>query len=171
MDEQKLFQEGIEEAKISYVILENVIFIAMIVLGFLLMYPISFKGIPVLSILYALFIAAMLLLVLGKHVCTNCYYYGKWCHCGCGKLAKASFSKNSGNHEFGCKLAILTWIILMLLPIIVKIILIVIGKSSFKDQLYLFLPFLILSVISLILHKRDCKMCKMRFICPVSAAK
>ena len=171
MDKQKLYADGIEEAKKSYAIFENILFLVLIVLGFLGMYPLSLGGIPIISILYALFGVIMLAFMLRKHLCTTCYYYDKWCHCGWGKLSSAMFKKDSGNQVLGGKLAGLTWGILMGLPIIGMIAVVVIGKTSLTDELIFFVPFIVLVVINGILHKKDCEQCKMRFTCPGSGAK
>ena len=171
MDEQKLYNKGIEEAKKSYAIFENVLFLVLIALGFLGMYPLGVSGLPFVSILYVLFAVVMLALVLRKHLCTDCYYYNKWCHCGWGKLSSAMFKKNSGNQQLGGKLAGLTWGILMGLPIIGMIVVVVIGKASLTNELVFFIPFMVVVVINGILHKKDCEKCKMRFICPGSGAK
>ena len=171
MDEQKLYQEGIEKAKGSYVIFENVLFLVLIVLGFLGMYPLSISGVPFVSILYALFIIIILFFVIRKHLCTSCYYYDKWCHCGWGKLSYVMYIKDSGNQEVGGKLAGLTWGVLMGLPIIGMIAVIIMGKSSLTNELIFLIPFIVLVVINSILHVKDCQKCKMRFICPGSGAK
>lgn len=171
MDEQKLYDNGVEEAKKSYAILENVLFIVLIALGFLGMYPLSVSGVSFVSILYVLIAVAMLVFVLRKHLCTSCYYYDKWCHCGWGKLSSAMFKKDSGNQELGGKLAGLTWGVLMGLPIIGMIAVVIMGKVSLRDELIFFIPFIVLVAINGILHIKDCQKCKMRFICPGSGAK
>ena len=171
MNEQKLYTEGIEKVKKSYAIFENVLFLVLIVLGFLGMYPLGISGVPFVSILYALFVVKMLVFILRKYLCTNCYYYDKWCHCGWGKLAAALFKRDSGNSELGGKLAGLTWGILMGLPIIGMIAVIILGKASLRDEWIFLIPFIILVAINGILHVKDCKKCKMRFICPGSGEK
>ena len=97
--------EKSEEVKISYVIFENVLIVLLIIFGFLGMLPLTINGLPIVSIVYVLFAVIMLIFVLRKHLCTNCYYYGKWCHSGWGKLASLMFKKNSGSWKFGIKLA------------------------------------------------------------------
>ena len=171
MAQQKLYQGGIEEAKKSYAIFENVLFIILIAMGFLGMYPLSVSGFPFISILYLLFAVIMLVFVLRKHLCTGCYYYDQWCHCGWGKLSSAMFKKDSGNQELGGKLAGLTWGIIMSLPIIGMLAVIIMGKTPLTDELIFFVPFIILIVINGILHKKDCGKCKMRFVCSGSGAK
>jgi uncharacterized protein YacL len=171
MDEQKLYKEGIEKVKKYYAIFENVLFLLLIVLGFLGMYPIRVSGIPFISILFVVFVVIMLAFVLRKHLCTNCYYYDKWCHCGWGKLSSAMFKKDSGNQKVGGKLAGLTWGILMGLPIIGMIAVVIMDIASLTNELILFIPFIVLVVINGILHVKDCQKCKMRFICPGSGEK
>jgi len=171
MDQQKLYPGGKEEAKKSYAILENIFIIILIVTGFLGMYPLSIDGFSFLSIFYVLFVAVMLMFVLRKHLCTGCYYYGKWCHCGWGKLSSAMFKKDSGNQELGGTLAGLTWGIIMGLPIIGMLAVIISGKTPLIDELLFLIPFIILVVINAILHKKDCETCKMQCICPLSAVK
>ena len=170
-DKQRLYDNGIEEAKKTYAIFENVLFFVFIALGFLGMYPLSVSGIPFVSILYALFAVIMLVFVLRKHLCTHCYYYDKWCHCGWGKLSSVMFKKESGNQKLGGKLAGFTWGILMGLPILGMITVIVMGKTSLTEELVFLIPFIVLVVVNGILHIKDCKECKMRFICPGSGAK
>jgi hypothetical protein len=143
----------------------------MIILGFLGMYPLKIISIPIVSIFYVLFATFMLFFMLRKHLCINCYYYNKWCHCGWGKLSSTMFKKNTGVQKLGGKLAGLTWGILMTLPIIVMIIIIIIDEVSLIEKLFFLVPFVALVVVNGILHKIDCEKCKMRFICPGSAAK
>ena len=171
MDEQKLYEDGMQEAKKSYAIFENILFLVLIALGFLGMYPLGVNGVPIVSILYMLFVLIMLVFVLRKHLCTGCYYYDKWCHCGWGKLSSAMFKKDSGNQELGGKLAGLTWGILMGLPIIGIIAVVIMGKSSLTDELIFSVSFIVLVAINGILHVKDCQKCKMRFIRPGSGAK
>jgi hypothetical protein len=99
MKKQDLYEDDIEEAKKSYAVLENILFLVLIALGFMGMCSIGIGGIPIVSILYALFALIMLIFVLRKHLCTGCYYYDKWCHCGWGKLSSAMYKKDSGNQN------------------------------------------------------------------------
>ncbi len=171
MDERELYEDGVEDCKKFYVICENVLIVGMITLGFLGMYPLSFGGIPFVSILYVLFALIMMVFMLRKYLCTNCYYYDKWCHCGWGKLSSIMFKKGSGNQELGGKLAGFSWGILMGLPIIGMIIIVIIGEISLMDELIFLAPFIALVAVNGILHKIDCEKCKMRYICPGSSAK
>ena len=171
MDKRELYEDGVEDCKKFYIICENVLIVGMIALGFLGMYPLSFNGIPFVSIFYVLFALIMMAFVLRKHLCTNCYYYDKWCHCGWGKLSSVMFKKDSGNQKLGGKLAVFSWGVLMGLPIIGMIVIIILDKASLMNELIFFVPFIALVAINGILHKIDCEKCKMRFICPGSSAK
>ncbi|MCK4664488.1 MAG: hypothetical protein KAT68_16585 [Bacteroidales bacterium] len=171
MEEQKLFNKGTEESSKFYAIFENFLFVLLIVIGYIGMSPIKYKGIPYISIIFAIFVIIMLVFVLRKHLCTKCYYYDKCCHCGWGKLSSLLFKKDTGNQELGGKLAGLTWGVLMGLPILVMIIIVLIKKATLIEELIFFIPFLILVMINGFLHKIDCDKCKMRFICPGSASK
>jgi len=167
----KLYQDGIEESKPWYVLFENFIILVIVILAFFGMYPLGIRGIPVISISYAVFTVLMLVFVLRKHLCTRCYYYNKWCHCGWGKLASLFYKKDTGNYELGGKLALFTWGIIMGFPMIVMIAIIFMEKAALVDEHIFFIPFVILVAINGILHVKDCKECKMRLICPGSAAK
>ncbi len=166
-----LYKNGIEEAKISGVIVENLLIISMIALGFMNMLQVEINGIPIVSLCYLFFVAVMLIFVLRKQLCTMCCYYGKQCHCGWGKLSAALFKQGSGNRDIGGKLAGLTWAITMILPIIVSVALLIMGKTLIKEEIKFLGPFIILVFINGVLHKKSCENCKMRYICPGSAAR
>ncbi|MDI6917055.1 MAG: hypothetical protein QMC80_04585 [Thermoplasmatales archaeon] len=172
MNKQELYKNGIDEAKKSYAIGENILFVITIMIGFIGMYPlINFHGIPIISMIYAIFLVLMLTFVIRKHLCTHCYYYDKWCHCGWGKLAaRLGYEKGSGNQQLGAKLAGLTWAVLMVLPIIGMIIVFVIDGLSYFG-VGLLVVFIILVGVNGGMHVKDCKSCKVRFICLASGAK
>ena len=115
--EEELYKEGLEKYPTGCIIGRNLFFLAYFGIGFLGMFSLQIYGFPIVSIAYASFLVIMLLFVLRKHLCTNCYYYGKLCSTGWGKLA-LMFKKNSGNYEFGVKLAGITWMLATLIPII-----------------------------------------------------
>ncbi len=171
MQNEKIFENGIEQAKESYVIFENTLIILMVLLGYIGMYPLKIFGIHLISIAYLSFNIIMLVFVLRKHLCTQCYYYGKMCHCGWGKLSSTLFEKESGNQKLGGKLALFTWAVLMVLPVLGMTAAVLLGKAPLMQELIFFIPFIILLGINGYLHKKDCTECKMRFICPGSAAK
>jgi hypothetical protein len=166
---EQIDQQGQESYPTRYIIFENGFVIANILLGAFGMVQVKWLNIPVLSILYFLFIAYMLVFALRKHLCTQCWYYGKACHCGWGKMAAALFEKGAGSRKTGGILAGITWGVLMLLPIMVM------GFSLYTDfsarLLIIFTLFVLVTIVNNILHIKDCRHCKMRFICPGSAAR
>lgn len=167
--EQKFYKNGIEKAKPAYVLFENILIIGNLLTGFIGMYPIQIFKIPILSVIYLIFVLTMLIFVLRKHLCTHCYYYGKSCHCGWGKLSVKLYKKDSGNQKLGGLLAGITWALLMVIPIISISILMMIAFTIIG--LICLITCIIITIINSILHVKDCKECKMRNICPGSAAK
>ena len=166
---ENLYEKGLEDYPLTTVIGQNLFFIAYFVLGIVGMWNLKLMKIPVISILYALFLIIMLIFVLRKHLCTNCYYYGKRCNTGWGKLAKMMFEKDSGHYKLGVKLAGITWGLATLIPIIG-----IITVLIFKFELYLLailFLFILLTPINFTIHKHSCTKCKMRNICPASMVK
>ena len=172
MDGKGLYEDGIEQASKAYAIGENFLFLVTIGVGAAGMYPLlNFAGIPLLSIAYVVFLSVMLGFTLRKHLCTHCYYYDKWCHCGWGRLAsKLGYAPGSGNRDLGGKLGGATWGTLMLLPILAMIVGFVLNGAPLSS-IVLFASFFALVVVNMVMHIKDCKSCKARFVCPVSAAK
>ena len=76
-------------------------------------------GLPALA--WTAFVTFNLYFFLRKHLCTNCPFYGKECYAGWGLLASRLFEKGSGDFELGKKLAIITWSIFLILPILFAI--------------------------------------------------
>ena len=162
------FQKSMEEYPLGCVIGQNLFLVAYFGIGSLGMLPLRFAGIPIISLTYAFFLALMLIFVLRKHLCTNCYYYGKICHVGWSKLA-LMFKKNSGDRELGFKLANITWFLATIFPIAGILTVLFISRSI--ETLVLFLIFIMLTPINFWIHKRVCKTCKERDKCKLSMAK
>lgn len=170
-DLKNIFYDGIECSKTGYVIFENVFVALQVTLGAIILYPMQFYNIPIATIGYVLFALIMLVFVLRKHLCTKCYYYGKTCHCGWGKLASKLYKKDSGNYKLGGIFAGITWGLLMLLPIIGALYLQIAKITCICNWWPAYSGFFVIVILNLFLHKKDCKECKMRYICPGSAAK
>jgi hypothetical protein len=166
---EKLYKEGLEKYPLGWVIGQNIFFLVYFGIGFFGMLPLQIHDFPIVSTLYAFFLAIMLLFVLRKHLCTHCYYYGKRCNTGWGKLSSFLFNKNSGNYQVGVKLAGITWMLATLIPIIGIIGVLILNYSL--SNLILLILFILLTPANFIRHKKACEKCKMRFICPASMAK
>lgn len=171
MDPEKLDEQGAEQYSVGYISFENGLYATQVGLGVWLMLPFAPFGVPLLSILFALFAFVMLGFVLRKHLCTGCYYYGKNCHCGWGKLAKLLYKKEQGDYRLGGKLAVLTWPLLMVLPIVAAVVSLIFYQVHMLSTLAVLGAFVVVVAVGMVLHIKDCKNCKMRFVCPGSAAK
>jgi hypothetical protein len=82
---------------------------------------------PVLSAFY-LILAALTLVVSMKLRCTHCYYFGKFCNFGLGKLAKFFFRKGEPSEFRNHKKVIITAILsfgTMLIPVFIGILMLV----------------------------------------------
>ncbi len=169
MDTKKLYEKGLEEYPKSDIIGQNIFLAIYFAVGALGMYFLQFSGIPILSVLYLVFIVAMVGFVLRKHVCTSCYYYGKWCNTGWGKLSCRLFKKDSGNPRLGGKLAGVIWMSATIIPIVGMIVSLVLNFSM--TVLGVLVLFIILSGVHFTVHKKSCAQCKMRYICSGSTAK
>jgi len=169
MRAEKPYDKGLEKYPLGCVVGQNIFFVAYFAIGFIGMMPLQIYGFPAISVLYALFLIMMLLFILRKHLCTSCYYYGKLCNTGWGKLSALMFSKDSGNYQLGVKLAGITWILATIIPII-GIIIVLIIDYSLSNLVFLIL-FILLTPVSFINHKKACEKCKMRLNCPAGMAK
>ncbi len=69
---------GLEEYPKSGIILGNLAMLLWLVLGTIASWFFS----PVAAAIYAFVAVLMVFFVLRMLVCTNCYYYGKWCGTG-----------------------------------------------------------------------------------------
>ncbi|MCK4545763.1 hypothetical protein KAU43_09515 [candidate division WOR-3 bacterium] len=168
-DEIKLFEDGNEEFSKFIIILGNILMLLWIALGTISCWFLS----PLIALLYMLFALIMIFVVLRKMVCVNCYYYGKWCAMGWGKLSAIFFRKGDVgkfSSSIGIKLAPVTYGLLTLIPLILIVISLVRGFSIFKVVLLILLLFISFYSGS-INRKKTCAKCKMRIICPGSAVK
>ena len=135
MAENKIYDDGIESFSKLTVLGENLLIFCMIIIGVIGMLPFQLYYLPIISIIYLLFSLVMLFFLLRKHLCTNCYYYNKWCHCGWGKLASLIFKKHTGNQNLGGKLANITWAFIMILPIVIMINILILNLYQFYNEL------------------------------------
>ncbi len=166
--ETKIYEAGIEECSKPGIMFGNLVMIVWIALGAFALSILS----PIIAIIYALFAVIMIVFVLRKLLCTNCYYYGKWCHIGWGKLATLFFKKGDQSKfktSIGQKVAPVTYGILTLLPLLILIF------SMFQQfsflKLGIFIGILIVGGYSGgIARKKACNECKMKLNCPNCAA-
>ena len=171
MGKQKLYEKGLENYPKATVVLTNVLLLLWFGFATYGMFELKLAGLPVVSIVYLLFALVMLGFVLRKHLCTHCYYYGKWCGTGWGKLSSCLFKEKSGNYELGMKLAGLTWGLLTIVPIIAIPVTMFLHREFLISGGICLIGFLAIMVVNQFGRKRGCSQCKMRYICKASAAK
>jgi len=169
----KCYQDNIVTGKesfpLSWIISENLLYLAMWVLaGYLLWALWTPFGVPLLTIIWAVLVVVVQIL-LKKHNCSGCYYYDKLCHLGWGKISSALFKQDSGNPKMGMKLAFFYIIpppVIFLTSLIFAII-----KNPPWVYWFVLMLFVILNAASFPVRKRGCRLCAMREVCSGSAAK
>ena len=164
----KLFQEGKESFSFGTILLGNIAFLLNWGIGFILLMPFRISGISIVSWFY-LIVLIIVQISLKKLNCTSCYYYGKSCYLGWGKLTAICFKQDSGDQEKGMKLAISY---ILQLPVILIASLIAGSIYGFNAlNIILLIIFVIINILQgLLLRKKACEVCKARFICKGSAA-
>ncbi len=120
-------------------------------------------------ILYLIFILILELRLL-KLSCTHCFYYGKLCAFGKGKLSALLFKKGSPkkfiNRKIGYK-DIIPDFLVSIIPLIVGSILLILNFNSYLLLIIIFLLVLAFPVNGLWRGNLACKFCKQRELgCP-----
>ncbi len=166
----KLYENGLEEYPISQALISNFLILLWIGIGAYSAYLL----LPLLGYIYALLFLFLIYFLLRKLVCVDCFYYGRICSMGWGKLSSFLFSRGEIERfpsSFGIKIAPFVYGSLTVLPIIFLIVTMAIRGFS-ADELILLLLIILVGLYSgTISRKRTCSRCKMRYICPGSAAK
>jgi len=167
----KIYKQGLEEYPKSSIILGNVLMLLWIVLGTLCCWFFH----PVVAWIYLVFAIVMVFVALRKLVCTDCYYYDKWCCIGWGKLSALFFKKGEIEkfpNTLGLKIAPLTYGLLSLIPLILISISLIQKFTFFFFKIVILLLLLLISFYSgTVGRKKSCAKCKMRLICPGSVVK
>ncbi|HET58521.1 MAG TPA: hypothetical protein ENN35_08795 [Deltaproteobacteria bacterium] len=165
----QIYTQGLESFPLSRVIFSNVLMLIWIGLGTVA----CWFAFPVVAWLYLAAAIIMIFVVLRKLVCTNCYYYGKQCALGWGKISALFFSPGSIDQFSTCagiKAAPITYGLLTLIPLVLCIVALVQEVTALKVAVLVLL--LAVAVYSgAISRKVACTNCKMRLICPGSAAR
>lgn len=168
-NEVKLFEKGIERGSMADVIVNNLMMLLWVGLGTAacrFLYPPAAWA-------YLIFAVLMVYVILRKLVCTKCFYYGKCCHSGWGKLSALFFKKGNMEKFSGVVVKILpplTYGLLLIVPL-VSIVISMIRSFSITKLIVLILLLLVSSYSGAIGRKKSCERCKMKYICPGSAAK
>ncbi len=158
-------EEYFENYPFWIVLISNFVSIAIYLIGAFIIYKIGF----IWLILYLIFIVILEFRLINSH-CVNCYYYGKTCAFGKGKISSIFFKK--GDMKQFCKKQIL-WkdmipdFMISLIPIVIGIIILI--RDFNWIILLLVITLLILTFIGngIVRNQLACKYCKQRQIgCP-----
>lgn len=167
--EKALFQEGPEKYPVSTVLIENLFMFLWIAVGTFLCWIFA----PLVAWIYLAFGLTMVLCVMRILVCKNCYYHGKLCHIGWGKLS-ALYCRQGELNKFGCgiggSIIPIFYGSMALLPLILGVISIIKAFSLINTGMAIIFLFIV-AVSSVTLRKKSCAICKMKNMCPGCAAK
>ncbi|MFC2012729.1 hypothetical protein ACFLUE_00420 [Chloroflexota bacterium] len=154
-----------ENSPLWIVILANTVSLAILAAGAFVMYKIGWIWLA-LYILYSAWLEIRLL----RKSCVNCYYYGKACAFGRGKVSRLFFKKGDTNRFRQDKI---TWkdmapdIMVSLIPIVAGAVLLVIDFNWLLLSIVLVLLLATTIGNGLIRSSLACKYCRQREIgCP-----
>ena len=147
------------------VVLSNAVALLIYLSGFVILFSLNW----IAAIFYLVFILALEYRLLGKH-CVNCYYWGKTCGFGKGRLSSLFFRK--GDPSRFCENSF-TWkdmipdLLVSLIPLITATVLLIIRF----DFIILFAAIILVGLTTIgngyIRGNLTCKYCKQREIgCP-----
>ena len=164
----KLYEQGLEKHPLKTVVLSNLAMIIWIALGTLscwFLYPLA-------AWIYLALALIMVGFVLRKIVCTNCYYYGKWCSTGWGKLSALLFKEGEMekfSKSIGVRIAPLVYGLMSLVPAILLIVSLV--REFTVPKIIILACLLLITVYSAFISRRKgCANCKMKLVCPGSVS-
>jgi hypothetical protein len=156
MEETKTF----EKFPFRIVILANLVSILIYISGLILTLRLNLF----VAVFYLIFILALEYRLLSKH-CVNCYYWGKRCGFGKGRISSMLFKK--GDPSKFCENR-MTWkamipdLLVSLIPLIIGIILMIISFDFITLAAVILLIALTTSGNGFIRAKLTCKFCKQR---------
>ena len=152
----------------TWIVGENLLYLSTWVLAGALVWPIRWKGWPVVTLAWAALVLVVQVL-LKKHNCSGCYYYGRACHLGWGKLSAWLFERDSGRPETGMRLS---WFYVLSPPTFLVAGILTGTFLHVGVWHWLFLgAYVALNALSFPVRKKGCSLCAMRAVCPGSAAK
>lgn len=118
-----------------------------------------------LAIIYVLYSMIALTLILPLSRCVSCFYHGKVCNTGWGRIAGYLFEKgDESKYEEHYNYAIFLHL-LWLVPLVVALLQVVRKRNIFALSIFVIYVFILL-VEKIILKKLCCKRCHQREFCP-----
>jgi hypothetical protein len=164
----ELYEKGFEEHSKTTMVVSNLAMALWIALGTAACWFLM----PVVAWIYLAAALVLVGIVLRRLVCVNCYYYGRRCGTGWGKLA-ALFFKQGEMEKFsesiGVRIAPAVYGLLSLVPVVLVIIALV--RDFTIPGLVVLVALLLVTVYSAFLSRRKgCSTCKMKLVCPGSVS-
>lgn len=118
-----------------------------------------------LAILYIIYSVIALTLILPLSRCVSCFYYGKFCNTGWGKIAAYLFKKGDEARYVDNYNYVIFLHLLWLIPLLAVFLQLVRGRNIWV--LVIFVAYiLVLLVEKIVLKKLCCKRCHQREFCP-----
>lgn len=150
----------LKEYPVPYIIGSNLVCLAALLVAFVGMYPLL-NGL--LSATHLL-VFILLWLALRKSLCTACYYYGRKCSTGWGKIASFLYKKAGKKEEIADKLAGFTWMVWFTAVPALALLYLTIAQFSYY-RLGMLVLFGIMIGAHMWLHAKCCFYCKNRGTC------
>ena len=152
----------------SWIVGENLLHLLTWTAAGWLLLPLRWSGWPVATMAWALLVVVVQAL-LKKHNCSGCYYYGKACHLGWGKLSAWTCAQDSGSPKLGMRLSLFY----VLSPPVILIAAIAAGVVMDVGPIHWVALglYVALNAASFPVRSKGCRVCAMRKVCPGSAAK
>jgi len=161
MKQEKCF----ENYPLRIVFISNLVSILIYLIGAFIIYKIGF----IWLILYLIFIGIQEFRLIQGH-CVNCYYYGKTCAFGKGRLSALFFKKGNSKKFLNLKITwkdILPDFLVSLIPVLVGIIILIFNFDWALLILIIILLLLTFAGNAFVRSSLACKYCKQRKLgCP-----
>jgi hypothetical protein len=158
-----------ESFPLPWIVGENLLYLLTWGTAGWILWPIGWSGWPVATIAWAALVVVVQVL-LKKHNCSGCHYYGRSCHLGWGRLAARMFPQDSGNPRAG-KLLGLVFYAFSPPVVLLAGILAGLGLEPGISHWVAVGVYVALNAASFPVRKKGCAVCAMREVCPGSAAR
>jgi len=147
------------------IIISNIVSIAIYFIGAYILYRLGI----IWLLLYLIYIVGLEIRLM-KRSCINCYYYGKFCAFGKGKIISLFFKKGNSHKFINNKITwkgILPDFLVSIIPLFVGIVLLILNFNGLMLSLIVLLVILTSAGNGFVRGSLACKFCKQREIgCP-----
>ena len=150
-----------ENYPVHIIIIHWIILLLAFALGIYILHGLHY----VLAIIYIVYSLTALTLILPLSRCVSCFYYGKLCNTGWGKIAAYLFKKGDESKYVDYYNYAIFLHLLWLGPLFVALLQLVRKREILALSIFVIYLF-ILFVEKIILKKLGCKRCHLREFCP-----